>query len=180
MVGKFVDDAAQAPAIEEFFVFFADVQHDLGTARCALDVLDRVAALAARLPTHTLVGLHAGATGGQGDLVGDDEGGIKADTELADELAVLGLVTRQVLEEFLGARAGDRADGLVDLLAAHADAVVLDRDRAGFLIDRYPDAQRRVALVKRVIAERFETQLFSRVGGIRDQLPQKDLFVGIE
>ena len=78
----------------------------------------------------------AGAAGDQGDLVGDDERRVETDSELADQLAVLGLVAGQVLEELARTRAGDGADRLAHLLAAHTDAVVADRDRAGLLVDR--------------------------------------------
>jgi hypothetical protein len=131
VVGELADDAAQTPGVEELLVVVAQVEHDLGTALGALDVLDRVGALAGRLPAHALVGAHAGASGRQRDLVGHDEGRVETDPELPDQLAVVGLVTGQVLDESAGPGTGDGADGLVDLLAAHADAIVGHRQGPG-------------------------------------------------
>ena len=70
------------------------------------------------------------------DPVGDDEGRIEADAELADQLRILLLVAGQALEELGGARLGDGAQVRDRFVAAHADAVVADRQGAG-LADRH-------------------------------------------
>ena len=63
---------------------------DVGAARRLLDGLDGVVAFARALPAHAVSARRAGAAGHQRDPVGDDEGRVEADAELADELRVLG------------------------------------------------------------------------------------------
>ena len=58
------------------------------------------------------------------DALRDDESRIEAHAELADELRVLLLVARELLEELRGARAGDGAEVRDGLVPAHADAVI--------------------------------------------------------
>ena len=85
---------------------------------------------AARFPAHAFGGGQAGAPRQHLDTIRDDEGRIEAHAELADELRVLLLIARQLLEELRGAGAGDGAEVRDRLLAAHADAVVADGERA--------------------------------------------------
>ena len=92
-------------------------------------VATRELAVAARLPVHARSGIEPGAARIDVDPVGDDERGIEADAELADQLRVLLLVAGHAREEFGGARLGNRAEMLDRLLAAHADAVVGNGDR---------------------------------------------------
>ena len=66
------------------------VQDDVGAARRLLDRLDGVLAFARALPLHAVLGGQAGAAREQRDAVGDDEGGVEADAELADQAGVLG------------------------------------------------------------------------------------------
>ena len=85
--------------------------------------------------------------GFQHDLVGNDEGGIEADTELADQLAVPGLVAGQCFKELLGAGAGDGADVVAHFIAGHADAVIGQGDGAGGLVEFDANLQVRIALI---------------------------------
>ena len=101
---------------------------------------DREGALAVGRPAPGLVA--AGAAGDHLDLVGDHERRIEADAELADQGgAFAGLVRLEPLHEGLGAGARDGAERLDHLVAAHADAVVLDRERAGVGVDADGDAR---------------------------------------
>ena len=84
----------------------------------------------------------AGAAGEHRHLVGDDERRIEADAELADQMRVLLLVAGELAEELARAGLGDRAEVRDDLVAAHADAVVGDGDRARLAVEI--DADRRV------------------------------------
>src|SRR5690606_18905453 len=89
MVGVFLDDVAQAPAIGELLLLGLEVQHDAGAALGLLDVLDGEVALGRRFPAYALVSVQSGAAGKDFDLVGDDEGAVEAHTKLADQLRVL-------------------------------------------------------------------------------------------
>ena len=82
----------------------------------------------------------AGAAGLDHHLVGDHEGGIEADAELADQrLRLLARVLGgKLVEESLGAGPGDGAEARGQVLARHSDAVVGRRSASSF-----PDRGRR-------------------------------------
>ena len=82
-------------------------------------------------------------------LVGDDEGRVEADAELADELRVLGGVSAETLEELARAGLGDGADVLDDFLPRQADAVVGDGDRARGLVVAHPNPRDWIVLEQR-------------------------------
>ena len=180
VVGELADDGAQAPGLEELLFVLLEVQGDTGAALRDLKGLDIVLAAAVGGPAYAVLRTQAGAAGEDGDLVGDDIRRIKADAELADEGAVLGLVAGHGLQEAPGARAGDAADGLHDLLAAHADAVVAHGQGAGVLVHLDADAQVGVVLQQTVVREGLEAQLLGGVRGVGHQLTQEDFLVGIE
>jgi methyl-accepting chemotaxis protein len=89
------------------------MQGDLGAAAGLVDLFHGVGASFVAghraLPLHTLAGGQAGAAGEHGDAIGDEEGGVEADAELADEVGVLLLVTSELAEEL--ARAGEQGRG---------------------------------------------------------------------
>ena len=118
------------------------MQHDLGAARDAGGVLlagrrDLKPAAARGRPDPDLIGAGAAARGDD-DAVGDHEGGVEADAELADQAgAVLGL--GEAGEKGLGAGARDGAEIVDQLLPVHADAAVGDGKRARLLVRRDAD-----------------------------------------
>ena len=111
---------------------------------------------------------------------GDDERAVEADAELADQGAVGLLVAGEPVEELLGAGLGDGAEIGDHFVAAHADAVVGDRDRAGVLVEVDDDAEVRVVGDQRFVGERLEAQPVDGVGGVRDELAQEDVPVGVQ
>ena len=112
--------------------------------------------------------------------VGDHEGGVEADAELADQAGpLLGLGRGQRRAERAGAGAGDGAQVVDQLLAAHADAVVGDQQRAGALVGHDADlglGGRR----ERGVGQRLEAAPVHRIGGVGHQLAQEDFPLGIE
>src|SRR5262249_11361438 len=74
----------------------------------------------------------------------------------------------------------DGSEPLHHVLAAHADAVVLDREAFVVGVDQERDAQGRVIAEQVRAGDRFVTQLFAGVGGVRNQLADEDLLVGID
>ncbi len=74
----------------------------------------------------------------------------------------------------------DGSEPLHHFLAAHADAVVFDRETFVVGVDQERDAQGRVIAEQGRAGDRFVTQLFARVGGVRNQLADEDLLVGID
>ena len=148
--------------------------------RGLLDRLDGEVAVRGRLPADALCDRTAGLAAQHFDPLGDDECGIEADPELADELRILLRVAGELAEELGGAGFGDGAQVAHGLLAAHADAVVADPDGAGGGVGLDPDAQRLLVAREVRVGQRQEPQLVVGVGGVGDQLPQEDLAVAVE
>ena len=180
MVGIALDQLAQAPAVEEFAFVVLEVQGHGRAAARLVDGFERVVAASARFPAHAFARGRARLARDEGDAVGDDERGIEADAELADQLRVLAGVTRQRFEETTRARARDRADVLDHLVAAHADAVVADGQRARVLVPGHLDAKLGIVGGQRGIRQRGEAQLVARIRRIRDEFAQEDLLVRVE
>ena len=177
MVGELADDGAQPPGLQELLFVLLEMQGDAGAALRYLEGLDIVLAAAIGGPAHAVLGTQAGAPGDEGHLVGDDIGGIETDAKLADEDAVLGLVAGHGLQKASGTGAGNAANGLHDLLTAHADAVVADGQGAGVLVDLDADAQLRGVLQQAVVREGLEAQLLGGVRGVGHQLAEEDLLI---
>ena len=112
---------------------------------------------------------------------GDHEGGIEADAELADQRrALAALRGLDPVHEGLGAGARDRAERLDHLVAAHADAVVLDGEGAVVGIDHERDAGLGIVAEQGRVGDRLVAQLLAGIGGVGDQLAQKHVLVGID
>ena len=123
----------------------------------------------------------AGAARKDLDAFGHHEGRIEADAEAADQRRLLVVFGRfQPIDERLGAGARDGAERLDQLLAAHADAVVLDHELPLFGIDRDRDAWRRIVAKERGLGDRLVAQPLAGVGRIRDQFAQKHRLLGID
>ncbi|MNV96731.1 hypothetical protein D3C71_1917700 [compost metagenome] len=65
-------------------------------------------------------------------------------------------------------------------LFAHAYAVVGNGQRARGLVERDPHFELGLVFVETGVVQRFEAQLVTGVGRIRDQLAQKDFLVGVQ
>ena len=140
---------------------------------------DLVGALALRRPAPGIFA--AGQAARHVDTVGHHEGGVEAHSELADELGVVACLARiEALHEGACARSRDRAQRLRHLVAAHADAVVLDAEPLVLRIRHDGDAQLRVVPEQVGAGDRLEAKPFAGVRGIRDLLAQEDVAVGID
>ncbi len=156
------------------------MQRNGGAARFLDDGFHAEVAFAAGFPAHAFGCRQAGATGLDGDFVRNDERRIEADAELADQRRILLLVAGQLREEFLGAGFRDGAEMLDRLVAAHADAVVGNRDGAHGLVEGDLDLQVGIAFEQRAVVDRLEAQLVGGVGCIGDQLAQEDFLVRVQ
>jgi hypothetical protein len=183
VVGVAADDGLEAVALEELAGLGLEVELDAGAAELALARADRKGAVAGGAPVHGLV-IGEGAEAVDVDAVGDHEGAVEADAELADEVEV-GLLPALLLglgalEEIEGAGVGDGAEVQGHLIAGHADAVVLDDQDAGLLIGVDLDHGLGVAVAQAAVDQALEAGLVERVGGVREQLAEEDLPVGVE
>ncbi len=146
-----------------------------------VDRLDLELAGAFAAPAHAFFRLAAPARrDSHGDAVGDDEAGVEADAELADQVGVLLLVALQLRHELARAALGDGAQVRHRLLGAHADAVVADGQRLRLLVEEHADLEVGRVLAQRGVVQRLEAQLVAGVGGVGDQLAQEDLLVRVQ
>ena len=143
--------------------------------------LDGEVSVRGRFPAHALGGRQPGPARQHGDSLRHDERGIEAHAELADELRVLlagrpqsFLKKSAVPERAMVPRLRDR------VFAAHADAVVADRERAFRGIGLDPDREFGVAGHQLRLAERCEAQLVVGIGGVGNQLTQEDFPVAVQ
>ena len=173
-----LDDLAQPPVLEELPLVLLQMQGDGGAARGLAQPLQVVAAAAVGLPAGARG--RAGAAGAQRHPVGDDEGGVEADPELADLARPAGLAVAVPAQELARAGAGDGADVPHHLLLAHADAVVGDGQGAGPGVRLEADGELGVARGQALVRERLEAQAVEGVGGVGDQLAQEDLLVRVQ
>ena len=74
--------------------------------------LEGIVAPSRAFPPDAVLGRQTGAAGHQRHPLGDDEGRIEADAELADQLGIFCLVTGQLLKKLLRSRLGNRTDVL--------------------------------------------------------------------
>ena len=109
-------------------------------------------------------------------MVGHHEGGIKAHTELADNVALGVLI--QLLTELEGTAGGDDAQILLQIGIVHADAVVAEG--AGLLIGADGDGKILPLHAHLLIRQGAVAQLVDGVGGVGQDLPQEDLLMGVD
>jgi len=180
VVGVALDDLAQPRLVQKRLLILADVQYHRGTALRSMDRGDLVLAVTIGGPVDPVVRAITGAPRVHLDTIGDDERGIEPNTELANELGVLLLVSGHGVKEALRPRARDGAQVFHDLIARHAHAIVTDRDRARVLVDPNTNGQFRVVLKQRLILDGLEAQLIRGVRGVGDEFAQEDLAAGIQ
>lgn len=156
-----------------------ELDDDLGAAADAGTGGDGEAAGAVRYPLMALV-VHPEGTGLDGDPVCNHKGGVETDPELADEIDVLLGRLLEIGEEGFGARVGDGAQVRFQLAAVHTDAGVDDGERFLIVINLDLDLQRQMAVKGFFLGEALVAILFQGVGGVGDQLTEKDLTLGVK
>src|SRR3546814_9804513 len=98
-------DVAQPARLQELGRVFANVEDDTGAAQFGVALGDREAAFSVRAPRPGL--RLSGLAARDLDRVGDHEGRIEADAELADERHVLARVATELFQERPGSRTGE-------------------------------------------------------------------------
>ena len=177
-----LDEPLDGEALGIGFGVIHQMQHDAGAARRRVGKSrgrNGKRALAVRRPQPGR--LRAGAARQHLDPLRHHEGRIEADAEPADQRGlVVGLFGLDAVEERLGARARDGAERFRKLVAAHADAVVLDGQAFLLGIERERDARLDIVAEQRRVGDRLVAQPLAGVGGIGDQFAQKYRFIGID
>ena len=156
-----------------------ELDDDLGTTAEIGDFLDLVTARTVAGPD--VAGL-AGAPRFRVNFDGlrDHERGIETDAELADEVGVLGAVLAEGLQELLGAGVGDGAEVFDELVARHADAVVLNRERLGLVVGGEADLELGLVVKNVLLGDLGVAEFFEGVGGVGHQLTDEDFLLRVE
>ncbi len=178
MVGVLLHNLLQAPAVGVLPAFFVEVKKDCGAGDGALCGLNVEARLAVAHPAPGLV--FTRLAGDDLDAVGDHEGAVEADPELADEIRIPFRISGKLREEVFRTRAGDGAQVRDQILLIHADACVGDRERAVLLVELQVDARIERKRLVDILCKRQVAQLVERVGGVRNELAQEDLRMRVE
>ena len=171
----FLEQSFDRCVLQVLTELIVDMQHDVGSALGFDGLFHRVLRISRARPVNGFRVLFVGL---REDLhfLADHEGGVEAETEMADDGFGLVLV---LVEELLGAGESDLVDELIHLFGRHADAMVGDGE--GFLGFVDDDADTQVAEVTLGFADRGERLQFGRcIDGVRDQFAQEDLMVRIQ
>ncbi len=117
-------------------------------------------------PVNAFIHRRAGPAGKYLDLVGNDEGGIKPDPELADQVRVFLRIGGHRRQIFTGPGTCDCAKLLNDIIARHADAIIGHTESFGFGIEVDTDPEVSIVFQKFFIRDRLEAQFIGCVRGI--------------
>ena len=184
VVGVLLHERVQAVGFQVLAVLLLvrvglDVHDDVGADGLLAAFGDRIAVRAGGLP---LIGLlRTVLLRADGDAVGDHERGVEAHAELADDvdIGVLLVLFLGLLAELVGTRRRDDTEVVFKLFAAHADAVIRDRQRAVLLVDRHRDGKIAAVHADLVVRQRDVTELVDSVAGVGNDLAQEDLLVRV-
>mmetsp|Transcript_62197 Transcript_62197/g.140124 ORF Transcript_62197/g.140124 Transcript_62197/m.140124 type:complete len:837 (-) Transcript_62197:74-2584(-) len=118
------------------------------------------------------------ALGGHRHLIGHEESGVEAHTELPDEVGIATL--GHSLEEVCGAGLRDRPQVVDEVGLGHANARVHDGDGLGLRIMLQPHLQVLGVAEEGLVLDAVETSLLKGICGVGDELAQEDLLVRVE
>ena len=178
VVGVLLDDLAQTPAVGILLAFVVEVNDDSGASHGAFGGLDAEAGLAVAAPPPR--SFFTRLARDHLHVIGHHENGVKAHTELADEVGILLRIARELREKVLGAGTRDGAQVRDEIVLVHADAGVGDREPVVALVQLQVDARVKRQRLVDLIRQGQMTQLVERVRAVGDELAKKDLRMGIE
>ena len=113
-----------------------------------------------------------------GDVVGHHEGRVKAHAELADDVGVR--VLALLPAELIAAAGGDNAQVVLQLVRAHADAVVADGEGPGILVHRNGNGKVAPVQPHLIVCQGQIAELVNGIRGVGNDLPQEDLLMGVD
>ena len=108
------------------------------------------------------------------------KGGVKADSELADQVNILFCGLDQLVQKSIGSGMGDGPQILFQLRPGHADAGIGNNQGMCFFIQINGDFQRHMGIEDVLGSEALVPELLQRIGSIGDQFPNKDIPLRIE
>ncbi len=177
-LGVLLDNVLQALLLLVLGLVFLQVEDNLGSPAKGLAIgvgLDREGSAGGGLPNVLLVVV---VLGGHDDLVGNEVGGVEADTELTDHTDVGASLER--LHEGLRAGLGDGTQVVDEISLGHADAGVHDGEGLVLLVGRDLDEEVLLSLELGGIGEGLIPDLVEGVGRVGDQLTEEDFLVRVE
>mmetsp|Transcript_26488 Transcript_26488/g.41502 ORF Transcript_26488/g.41502 Transcript_26488/m.41502 type:complete len:332 (-) Transcript_26488:197-1192(-) len=175
-----LDEGPELILLQVLSGILLDLHGDLGTAAkgIATGILgDCEGSISLGDPHHLVVVV---VLGDNGHGISNKVNGVETNTELSDEVHVT--LLGHLLKEAGGSRLGDSSQVVPEVVCCHADSSVRDADGASILVSGDADLELGLVTVAqhRGIGEREETDLVQGVRGVRDQLTQEDLLLGIQ
>ncbi|MPM38724.1 hypothetical protein SDC9_85354 [bioreactor metagenome] len=113
------------------------------------------------------------------DVVGHHKRGVKTHAELADDVGVFGVVPH-LLPELKGAGGGNDPQIAFKVLLVHADAIVGHGEDAPGLVRLELNFKILAPKAHVLIRQRPVTQLVAGVAGVGNDLPEKNLVMGVD
>jgi len=178
VVGVFFDDLFDPPGVVELFGILFELDVDDGAVLILGDRFDLKLTCTVRAEHIRL--LFARFFCDDIDVVCDHEDGVKSDPELPDEVAVFFGIAGELIDESPGARLGNRTEVVHEILLVHSDTVVNDGEGVVILVKADDDLGIPIHLFETLIGQPEVVKFIKRVIGIGDELPDEDLFVGVE
>ena len=158
---------AEARFLEEFVLALAQFQPDRGAPGVTVAFPDGKLPRAVGYPAPGLI--LAGAPTDNLDLARNHKGRIESDTELTDGVQIRFIVLAVFLQIGRRARPRDGTEVRDQRVAVHADAIVLNGEGSGVLIEGQANAQITVFAEPLGVAQGLEAELIHRIRGVRDQ-----------
>ena len=174
----FLDDLSGPVFIAEFGAVLIHVKGDLRADSILVAGIHPELGSSLGLPVNGLRILLPGQ-GIDGHSVRHHEGRIEAQTEMTDDLVLIGLVLI-LLQECLGAGKGDLVDVLLHLVHGHAETIILDDDGLLLGIDRYLHLIVGIGRLLVFAHQRQLLQLCDGVAAVGNQLSVENVVVGIK
>ena len=179
VIGMFVDDVLDPIFICKLGRVFLELDLHLRPALAHLRRADLVVVLAGGVPANGF-GLGFGGPGCHAYPFRHHKYRIEAHTELSDHLGEIHFLVLRRFDELARPRLGNGPQVFDDLIMRHADARILDRQQAVFLIYRDLDLQLGIRVYHIPVGDHLEAQAIQRIGGVREQLAQEHLPILIQ
>ena len=185
IVGVFADQFRELVLLQKHRIIFAlgvflDVHDNVGTHAVALSFGNGISVHTGGFPLPSL--FFAVLFGRHSDGIRHHERRIKAHAELANNvhILVLFILFGHFLAETVRTGRGDHAQIVFQVLLAHTDAVVGDRQGPRFGIGFDLDLEVAPVHPHFVIGQRQIAQFILGIAGVGDQLPQENFLVGVD
>ena len=122
----------------------------------------------------------SGFSGNNLNTVGNDEGGIKTNTKLTNQLTVFLLITTELLHECSGSRLRNRTEVIDDIVSRHTNTVIANRQGLARFIDIDTNFITLATDVKSTIFDSCKPPFINGIRRVRSKLSKENFAVGIK